>query len=325
MTDLLERYLAAIARNLPDAQRRDVTAELGDLLLSEIEEEEGRLGRPQTREELEALLIRFGHPLTVSGRYRKVQHLIGPEIFPFWWAAVKVSLAVVIGIYVVLVAIGMMATGAVADDIAESAPGLVPALLATVGGLTLAFAAIEQFGPRGRRIPWKPRQLPPARGGSPPTFELVVEIGMGAVALLWWIGLIHFPNTIPQIGLRVDLAPVWRAWFWPITIYIGFEMGVNLFALFQPGRFRTVGLLSITRNLAGAAILSAIYQAGHWLEVSLTVLDPPALAEAQARFDTGMRIGIGCTILVFLVIAAVSAWRLRRQLADAASLPAAAA
>lgn len=325
MTDLLERYLAAIARNLPDAQRRDVTAELRDLLLSDIEEEEGRLGRPQTREELEALLIRFGHPLTVSGRYRKVQHLIGPEIFPFWWAAVKVSLAVVIGIYVVLLAIGLMATGAVADDITGAAPGLVPALLATVGGLTLAFAAIEQFGPRGRRIPWKPRQLPPARGGSRPTFELVVEIGMGAVALLWWIGLIHFPNTIPQIGLRVDLASVWRDWFWPITIYFGVEMGVNLFALFQPGRFRTVGLLFIARNLAGAAILGAIYQAGHWLEVSFTVLDPAALAQSQAKFDLGVRIGIGISILVFLVQAAFSAWRLRRQMVDAAPLATASA
>jgi hypothetical protein len=79
--DLLDRYLAAIARHLPDAQKADVTAELRDVLLSQIEDEEARLGRPLERKELEALLVRFGHPLTVSGRYRKVQHLIGPEVF----------------------------------------------------------------------------------------------------------------------------------------------------------------------------------------------------------------------------------------------------
>ena len=53
--DLLERYLAAVARQLPDAQKADVTAELRDLLMSQIEEKEAALRRPLDREELEAL------------------------------------------------------------------------------------------------------------------------------------------------------------------------------------------------------------------------------------------------------------------------------
>ena len=47
--DLIERYLGAIARQLPDAQKADVCAELRDVLLSQVEDEEGRLGRPQTQ------------------------------------------------------------------------------------------------------------------------------------------------------------------------------------------------------------------------------------------------------------------------------------
>ena len=57
--DLLERYLGAIARHLPDAQKADVTAELRDVLLSQVEDEEARLGRPITRAEMEALLERW--------------------------------------------------------------------------------------------------------------------------------------------------------------------------------------------------------------------------------------------------------------------------
>ena len=106
--DLIERYVAAVGCELPSKQAADIETELRDVLLSRVEEQEEGLGRPLTRPELEALLIDFGHPLTVSGRYRRTQHLIGPEIFPFWWAAVKVMLSIVAGIYLVLIIIGIL-------------------------------------------------------------------------------------------------------------------------------------------------------------------------------------------------------------------------
>ena len=47
--DLVERYLAAVARELPEAQRDDIVAELRDILLSQFEEKEAELGRPLER------------------------------------------------------------------------------------------------------------------------------------------------------------------------------------------------------------------------------------------------------------------------------------
>jgi hypothetical protein len=41
--DLIERYLAAVRRNLPADKATDVTAELREDLLSRLEEREGRL------------------------------------------------------------------------------------------------------------------------------------------------------------------------------------------------------------------------------------------------------------------------------------------
>ena len=84
MKDLVDRYLAAVSRQLPEKQRADITAELRDLLLSQFEAKEEELDRPLTLDETEALLKDFGHPMAVAGRYRKVQYLIGPDIFPFW-------------------------------------------------------------------------------------------------------------------------------------------------------------------------------------------------------------------------------------------------
>lgn len=323
--DLLDRYLGAIARQLPDAQKADVSAELRDLLLSEVEDEEARLGRPLTRDEMEALLVRFGHPLTVAGRYRKVQYLIGPEVFPFWWAGVKAALILVAGIYVVLIAAQALGGEAV-DRVAHRAePSLGAALIFAFGAVTLVCALIERFGKTAMLTRWKPRNLPPPQGRTRSRFDIVVEIATGVVFMAWWTGLIHFQNFLPDLGLTIDLAPVWKTWFWPILGYSVYELGVNLLALFQPGRVRTVEALLLVRSLAAAAILTAIFQAGHWLDVSSLSWTPEAQQVAGENFDRGMRVGIGVAIVVFLSMAAVSAWRLRAALRAGRPNPAPAA
>ena len=81
--DLVERYLAAVARNLPNKQAGDITAELRDVLLSRVEEQEATLGRPLNRAELEQLLIDFGNPLVVAGQKPAQQtFFLGDEIHP---------------------------------------------------------------------------------------------------------------------------------------------------------------------------------------------------------------------------------------------------
>ena len=311
--DLLERYLGAVARHLPEGQRADVTAELRDALLSDIEAEEDRLGRAQTREELEALLVRFGHPLTVSGRYRKTQHLIGPEVYPFWWAGLKAALVIVAGVYFVLVMLIIFSGEEVYAVVNEAAPSLTEALVVTFGVVTLVCMLIERFGKTAMLARWRPRNLPPPKGGPTSRFELAVNIGMSVVFLLWWTGLVQFRNAIPGIPLQVSLAPVWAAWFWPILVYAIYDLGVSVLAFVRPGLARLVNLLQLIGNLAAAAILSAVYQAGHWLVLTSTAWTPEVLATTAANFDRGMRVGILSTITVFLVLACVNLWRLRRH------------
>ena len=310
--DLIERYLGAIARQLSDAQKADVCAELRDVLLSQVEDEEGRLGRPQTREELEALLVRFGHPLTVAGRYRSTQHLIGPEVFPFWWAALKMSLAIVIGVYVVLAVLSVVG-GEDAELIGDrTTPTLTATLLLTLGAVTLVFALIERFGKSTLLNRWKPGQLPPASGRSVSPFEAGLEIGVGVVFILWWIGFIQFRNLLPDHALRLDMAQVWTHWFWPILIFSAYELAANLFALLRPGQARLVESLLAIRSLVAAAMLCGIYQAGHWVVVGSSTLPAAELAKTQANFDKGMAIGIAGAILVYLTLACASLWRLRQ-------------
>lgn len=306
MTDLIERYVAAIARELPEKQRADIAAELRDELMNRVEAQEAAQGRPLERNELEALLIEFGNPLIVAGRYRTHQHLVGPSLFPFWWAALRIALLVIAAIHIAIAAVALLG-GEVLPDVF---PSLVETLIFAFGAVTLVFAAVERFGKPDVLTRWKPATLPPARGRTRRRFDILVEIAMGVVAILWWLGLIHFRSVLPVFWLDMELAPVWRVWFWPILIYLAFELAMNLHALLQPGRVVFNRSLMIVRCLAGAAILGGVLPAGHFVQVSGDHLPEHALEVIQANVDRGFQIGISVAIAVFLALAAVDAWRL---------------
>lgn len=308
MTDLIDRYLAAIARELPEAQRADITAELRDELMSQIEGQEERLGRPLTMTELEAALRDFGNPLVVAGRFRRVQHLIGPQILPFWWQTIKVTMTVVAAVYVVLIVLALVVRGEGSIDVPEP----IPVLGFTFGVVTFIFAMIERYGnPERLARSWRPRSLPPAKGKTKSRFEIMVEIGMTLVALAWWVGLIRFENVMPGTELKVDLAQVWADWHWWIFAYFIGELIVNGHALLQPARVRLNAGLAIARNLGAAIILLNVRQAGHFVDVSSPIIPADTLVTVQANFDRGFGFGIGVAIAIFVVLAAVEAWRLR--------------
>jgi hypothetical protein len=319
MKDLLDRYLAAVARGLPDRQRADIVAELRDELLTKVELREEAAGRPLERDELEVLLLEFGHPLIVAGRYRKVQHLVGPEIYPMWWYALKITLAITAAIY--LVAAILQATF-VTDGTAANLdlPDLVPTLLIAFGTVTAVAVVIERLNLQRFVYQWRPRQLPPVNAKSKSPFERVVEIGMEVVFILWWTGLIQFRNWIPPFGaLTVELAPVFQAWFWPVLGYSVFEMAMNLVGLLRPGWVRLNAGLSLARSLAGASLCAGLLQAGHWLNVSAPGLPPETLDIdlVQMNFDLGFKIGLVVTVAGFLIKAAMDAHRLWRVTQDA--------
>jgi hypothetical protein len=319
--DLIERYLAAIGRQLPSKQAADIENELRDLLLSRVEEQEARLGRPLTRDELAALLVDFGHPLTVAGRYRRTQHLIGPEVFPFWWAAIKVMLSIVAGVYLVLIIVGVL-TDATPSKFNGAVPSAWYVTVYLFGMITLVCMSIERFGKTRILQRWKPANLPPAAGKQRSRFEIAAEIGADVVFIAWWSGLIHFANIIPYPeALRFDLAPVWDVWHWPILGYFLAEIVANLIAIARPGWLLGNAAILSARYLVGIAILSQVMRADHWVTVSSPAVPPHAMAILQTNVDLGLHIGIGFTMAGMAFRIALEWWRLRRMLRPRAGAP----
>lgn len=144
--DLIERYLKAVGAQLPAAGRDDILAELRDLLMSRVEEREAELGRPLTEAEVEGVLREVGHPLTVAARYGAgPQHVVGPELYPWWLFGVKTALTVL----VLITAVGAVARilfgeVEVGQAIGQAFAGLFSSGLTVVGLATLAGFIIER-------------------------------------------------------------------------------------------------------------------------------------------------------------------------------------
>lgn len=319
--DLIERYLGAIARNLPEGQKGDVIAELRDVLLTQVDEATERLGRAPGRAEIEALLIKFGHPLSVAGRYRKVQHLIGPEIFPFWWAAVKLVLGVIIGLWVLGFAFEALAGHAVALIPDRFDASLGETLIFAFGAVTLVCMLLERFGKTALLQDWKPSQLPPPDGQTKSRFDRVLEIAMALVFVLWWTGVVDFGNVLPGGNMSVRPAPVWDQFHGLILVYAGFDIGANVLGLLRPGAVALNRAVSMAGHLFGAALMAALLPAGRWLVVQAGAFPGRTLAEVQGSFDLGMRIAIGAALLLMLGLAALDGWRLWQSRARLAGAP----
>lgn len=144
--DLVERYLNAVAAQLPKAVCEDIVAELRDEIMGRLEALEARLGRPATDEEVEGLLRDVGHPLSVAARYRPgPQALIGPTLYPWWLFGAKVGLVVMACVTLVGLAVRVLVGDVyVGQAVGQAFASLFSGAVTVVGLLTIAGFILER-------------------------------------------------------------------------------------------------------------------------------------------------------------------------------------
>jgi hypothetical protein len=143
---LTERYLKAVAAQLPRATRDDIVAELRDAIQTRMEDREEALGRPLTEAEKEAVLREMGHPLTVAARYGSgPMHVVGPELYPWWMFGVKVALAALVCITAISLLVRVIAGDIfLGQAIGQGFANVFSGGIAIVGFATLAAFIIER-------------------------------------------------------------------------------------------------------------------------------------------------------------------------------------
>ncbi|HYC96621.1 hypothetical protein [Brevundimonas sp.] len=299
--DLIDRYLNAVAAQLPQDERADIIAELRDLILSRFEAKEEELGRALTEDEQEAILHEIGHPLVVAARYRKgPDSLVGPELFPYWLFAVKAGLLLMLAVQAIVLLIHLISGPADAGQaIAQAFHGFIGTGLWLVGAATVAAAAFEHYGVRPKWLTsWRVKDLgafeladPAAWGatvGASPRVKLwtapkvkvkgwpggdyLFSFLATGLFVLWWVGIIHFPGLM-HIDFRgaeatVTGAPIWTTLYGAILFYAVAQMAVDLASLARPYAVRMRAAAEVVIAGAGLWLTWTIFEAGHWFTLT---------------------------------------------------------
>ena len=299
--DLIDRYLNAVAAQLPQDERTDITAELRDLILSRFEAKEEELGRALNEDEQEAILREIGHPLVVAARYRKgPDSLVGPELFPYWLFGVKAGLMVLGVVYAITLFIRLIGgTDDAGQAIAQAFHGFFGAGLTLIGAATLAAAIFEHQGIRPAwltkwrvkdlgafgladpaawgasmagtetaKTSWMPKRQPKAWPGGEYLFSFLAT----GMFVLWWVGVLHFPGlrSFELLGddVKITGSLVWYALFGPILLYAFAQMAVDLASLVRPHAVRMRAAAQIVIAGGGLWLTWLIFEAGQWFRLT---------------------------------------------------------
>jgi hypothetical protein len=320
--DLLDRYLAAVAALLPKSQREDIVAELRDILLNQMEEQEAQQGRPLTAQEREAVLKAFGHPIAVAGRFGAPRSVIGPELYPFYMFAVKGLLILAAAVTAIPLVIGLItgderATGVLAHFLS----GFITSALILIGVATIVGAGVERGWIRpGKSLDWTVADLPrlDRRGGGlrlKSRFEASFELGVTLLFILWWTGAVEAPWSVgaARNGVFLGATPIWTTLYWPIVALAVVQALSALVVLIRPSGVRARAALEIVGALGGLALVAMLWRAGRLVEVASSGGSGTTdLAHLQAALDQSFQI----TLVVMAVIGAgklaIALWRLAR-------------
>jgi hypothetical protein len=288
--DLVDSYVNAVAKALPEAQRDDVIGELSEDIRSEIEDKQKELGRPLTEEEQEGLLRQRGNPLLLAARYRQDQRsiafggqIIGPVLFPFYIKVLSFNLGLTfLVVAIIFTALAVSGQKLGFHDIVSTC---LLQLFIQLSVVTLIFALVERNlakhpdrwhvkGMSGKfRLDLNIEKDIPLRLGrnirEVSRFESVSIIVACAVALAWMTEVQNFPVLIlGPAAAFLKLAPIWYQIYFPIVALTALEIVRAIINLVRPDWVRFRAYYGVFVQAAGLGIVYFVIKAGRWVEAA---------------------------------------------------------
>lgn len=270
---LIDRYIDAVRRKLPRAQREDIALELGAILQAQIEEEETLRRRRLTEDEVRGILKKYGDPNEVARRYGAHQYLIGPSVFPSYVFSLKILLWFFLPIVGFVMLITVLTAGEeLGAHLLKTAWTMLSIGLANLALITLMFAyfsrthSTEPGGEDWEKL-WELESrfisvtVQPVRRadavGSIIGLVLFLAWWLGANAVLWrWFGWQPWP---------IEWTPVWSVV--SIIAIPAILAGIvrEVMALIRPHWTKVYYGSGLPLDLVGLAILSRLLHAGKYV------------------------------------------------------------
>lgn len=321
--DLVDSYVKAVAKALPEEQREDIIGELSEDIRSEMEDRQAALGRVLTEDEQESLLKQRGNPWLLAARYRQDQRsvafgrqIIGPVLYPFYVKVLSFNLGLTFLI------VGVIFTALQVGGQRTSFNYLVSICLLQFfiqfGVVTLIFSVVEQHltkhpdrwhvkGMGGKfQLDLQIERDIYARIGSHTRevsrFESVSIIVASVVALVWWSAVQSHPFLVfGPAAAFLNLAPIWHQIYFPILVLTDLEIVRAIINLVRPDWMQFRAIFRVILQAGGLAVACFAIKAGSWV----TVANP--LADAAETYSKVAHIVNQCLLYVFLGAAILSA------------------
>lgn len=311
--NLIDRYVTEVGKHLPRKNRLDIEAELRSTLEDMLEDQAQQTGRPADEALTEELLQEYGAPREVAATYQTHPYLIGPRMFPFYTFVLKIVLfAVTLGLSIATVVslIGAnMTSPELLQSLVDFAAGLVSALVAAFGNVTLVFAILErvvpvvEFEEKGK---WTPAELTKEPDpGQVKTGDMIASIVFTAAALVIF-------NLYPQIiGIWIIESEEWiqiaglsEAFFrylpW-INLSGVLTIALDIWLLRQGNWSALTRWLHIGLQVVGIAIAAAMLSGPSLLTFYSTSIDAEAGFALTRMFDAMVPVVLIIVIVVSVV------------------------
>jgi hypothetical protein len=209
--NLIDRYINEVGKHLPRKNRVDIEAELRSTLEDMLEDRSQQTGRPADEALATEILQEYGTPRKVAATYQSHPYLVGPRMFPTFTLVLRfVLFAVTLGLTIATI-VSLIGTNLTSPELlkrlGEFAAGLVSALVAAFGNVTLVFAILERVLPATElenEEKWTPAELTREPDpGQVKTGEIIASIVFTAAALIIF-------NFYPQIvGIWNNENGIW--------------------------------------------------------------------------------------------------------------------
>lgn len=202
---MIERYIYAVTKELPENYRDEVALDLKALIYEMIDDCDDQLSEEQ---KIESVLRKLGHPKKLATKYRgKERYLIGPGYFDRYLFFIKiVLLSILIGISVSVGMRALTSNEGVIEVIVDYLFTLFSASLQGLAWVTLVFALLEYYdvslGAESAADEWDPASLP-----LPPERKADISRGESVFSIIFsTVFLILFVLLSDRIGIYYDIG-----------------------------------------------------------------------------------------------------------------------
>ncbi|MFV1467274.1 MULTISPECIES: hypothetical protein [Idiomarina] len=274
--DMVERYIAAVQRELPEKKRDDISRELKANILDQIDALESQQGSVSDAE-VAGLLKAMGHPRKVALQFCPPTPLVTAELMPLYLHTLYMVLGVLFVISTVEIT-GRWLGGAemslllfmkgIAIDFLAS--GYFAFTTITIGFAVMSRSRTKETAEVAGTCKWSPEKLP-AAGKSWQHISLQ-NIFSDLATLLFLVMLIWYPLWQPDSGTQsifTEQALTILRWFTPV---IAIAMAHSLWQLRTRLWTRNMLMLNIAVSAAFLLVSVGLLMLSPVLQINVEVL-----------------------------------------------------